>query len=256
MAKQTLLTLACLLASAGCDSPVVVSPKVTVTVLSYVDSVRLLPSGSGGSHTVHCGVTYELLPLSKPVHWKDVAFQYHFGADRSQVDEQIYVPADTLERSWRTITRNGSALVGSRWEFGAPVPFSVTAEMQYSIEGESVVKTVRPRFSCGPEPTPADSAPKVSGFVTPLADLQRGSTLRINYQANSTLGLWETSIRITGAFTQTTRYPEDFRKIATREVTISIPIDATVGEPVHIAVSTTDAALLHNFITFTSAPLR
>jgi hypothetical protein len=240
----------------SCDSPSSVPPAVRVTVIPHVDSVQIVPPLGAGSHRVHCAVTYELQPTSRPVSWRDAVFQFHFGAVRTQIDDQIYLSGDAIQKSWQTFEYKGASIVGSFWGFDAVVPFSVTAEMSYVVEGSATLQTVTPRFSCGPEPAPTDTPPRLTGSIDPPAELRPGSALRINYVASSTLGLWETSIYITGAFTQTIRQSENFTKSSQREVIVQVPAGATVGQPVHVGISTTDAALLNTSVTFTTAVIR
>jgi hypothetical protein len=247
--------LACIvvLLLAACDGATDPGPQATATVLSHVDAVRLLTPAGTGSHPVECDVTYELLLSGAPVEWQSALFQYHFGADRTQVFGIVFMPGDTIAASWRQVTFNGRPIVGIQWKTGAEVPFSVTTEMTYIPRGESAAKVTRSRFSCGPEPSVGDGQPTINATVTPTTPVLPGAEIRVRYNASSTIGLWESAINVTGAFTQVTRYPENFQTTSSREVVITVPANAARGQPIYIAVSTTDPGLRSSFVTFTAA---
>jgi hypothetical protein len=254
-AASACLAAACALLLAACDTATAPPPPTQVVLLSHAGPVTLLPDAAGGSHHVRCEITYELVGADAQVRWLDALFQFHFGAARTSVDESIQVDGHALERSWEPLRVDGRALLGSRWLFVSPVPFSITAEMAYTLSGSPSVRVARSRTSCGPEPGAADGVPRVTATVTPLSAPTRGSPLRVSYAATSTLGLWETAIHVTGAWQEVIRVPEGFRTDVAGEVVLTVPDHALAGMPVNIAVSTVDAALRSSFVTFATAPV-
>jgi hypothetical protein len=175
--------------------------------------------------------------------WVDGVMRFYAGTNRSAPIDSVPMSKVEVDEAWGNEIRAGSAS-NADWRFSAPLPFEVEIEFRFMADGSSSTSTTKKRFACGPLPPPgAVAPPAVTQFtVAPTTgELQRGDALEITYAANSSWGLWETTIEISGPFTMKQAVAENGASSASRTVRLQVPPGAVRGVPIAVSIRTLDA---------------
>jgi hypothetical protein len=228
----------------GCADSTGLGPaKVEVTIMSQNGPDVVQPSPS--EITVTCSVGLNAMNEGGvPATWLDSWVLVFAGPDRSRAVDTLQIDAATMEQAWgsRTVEPANRAISG--WTFTASVPFAITFVFRYRGRTD-FAKESRPSFHCGPE-VPLGTLPPTFTALSaePSAgEIQSGDSVRVTYTAESTVGLWETSVRFSGACELAQTFPEVFALTVTRSLKLFVPSGCTPGQMLEITVEATDVAL-------------
>ena len=228
----------------GCGDSTGLGPtRVEVTILSVTgpDVVQQSPS----EFTVSCSVVFDAMNRGGGrATWVDSWVLVYAGPDRSVPVDTVEIPAAIMEQAWGGATLEPSDRLISGWTFSANVPFAATFVFRYRPQA-GLPKAVSASFSCGPDVPPGAPPPTFKTLsVEPAAgEIQSGQTVRVTYTAESSVGLWETSVMLSGACEAEYRFPEVFALSTTRTVAVLVPPGCTLGLPLDVTVGATDVAL-------------
>jgi len=198
-----------------------------------------------GRPVIRCEVELEAVATGDGhATWQSGVFRWYMGVDRTApIDSQI-VSKDEVHTTW------GSSVIGagrarSKWQFWADAPFEVEIALRYTVDGAARTDTATKRLACGAVPPAAGVArPTVTDVrITPATgDLEPGDTVTVTYTAASTIGLWTTTVVISGPFDARQSFSEQQLKSRVRTVTIPVPPGARHGAALTVAVIAEDAA--------------
>src|SRR5205823_6646365 len=76
----------------------------------------------------------------------------------------------------------------------------------------------------------------------PTGPVQPGDILKLDYRATSSVGLWETTIALSGPCTARWILPEGLQQSVTRVVSVAIPFACQLGVPLRLSATAVDAA--------------
>lgn len=244
------------LAASACDS-------ATDTDSTPTPGVEVRLSGSAGNLSVttspegrrvaECPVELTAtVPAGKGglVTWGDATMRWYFGLDRSTPDDSTVFTGPEIARGFGTAQIAPGEARRASWRFWAGAPYKATLAISYREGNDGPLKRVEYTFTCGPEaplagaPLPTirdltvhDESDAVGHEVLP------GHTLRISLAGQSQVGLWETGVIVSGAFSAHVRVPHGLEAQSRHGVSIRIPPDAVVGEPIRIQAYAADAFL-------------
>lgn len=210
---------AALLALGGCDSstssdppgpPTPPATKIQVA-LTGTPGAMVAYTGPDGRYRAECPVALVGTATGKQgsaVRWQGGRMLFHFGMSRTAASDTTPLSVDEVARGWGTPEIAGGATQNAQWKFYASAPFKVTVEMGYLEVATGATGTASYTFTCGPTP-PAAGAPtpvvsnvsvRPAGLDSAATTVVPGRMLTISYEAESALGVWESGILITGAF--------------------------------------------------------
>jgi hypothetical protein len=168
-------------------------------------------TGPDGRYRAECPVALVGTATGKQggaVRWQGGRMLFYFGMSRTVPSDTAPLSVDEVVRGWGTPEIASGATQKAQWKFYADAPFKVTVEMGYREDATGATGTASYTFTCGPTPPVAGApAPVVSNVRVMPAGLDSAATtvvpgrmLTITYEAESALGVWESGIVITGAF--------------------------------------------------------
>ncbi len=217
--------------------------NVQVTVLSQSGPDIAQPTPSEISITCSVGLN-AINTGGPPATWADSWMLFFAGPNRSVPVDTFKISAATMEQAWGAATIEGGHNQYSGWTLTANVPFAVTFVFRYR-SGLGLPREVRTSFQCGPD-VPSGGAPpsfKSVGIQPATGEIQSGDSVLVTYTAESTVGLWETIVVMSGACDAASSFPEQFTTTVTRTVKLFVPAGCTLGRPLDIAVQAFDIAL-------------
>jgi hypothetical protein len=228
----------------GCrDSTGPDSARVEVKVLSVTDPYIAQPTPS--EITVSCDVVLDALNRGGGrATWIDSWLLVYVGPDRTVAIDTVEISAAIMEQAWGGATLEAGDRHLSGWTFTADIPFAATFVFRYRAQIGSA-NELRASFTCGPD-VPLRSPPPTftSVIVEPsTGEIQSGDSVRVTYTAQSSAGLWETSVRLSGACEAKQIFAELFVLSTTRTVKMFVPAGCTLGLPLEVTVQATDIAL-------------
>jgi hypothetical protein len=244
------------LAATACDSATDSKPEPTAGVV-----VQL--SGSAGNLTVatspegkrvaECPVELiATVPAGKGglVTWGDATMRWYFGTDRSAPSDSSVFSGHEIARGWGSPQIGPGEARRAQWRFWAGAPYKATLVLSYQEGTKGPLKKVEYTFTCGPEaPQAAVPVPTITGLQVYDEgnaigrEVLPGCMLRVSYVGKSSVGLWETGVVVSGAFSAHVRVPHSLEGHSGHGVSIPIPPDAVVGEPIRIQAYAADAFL-------------
>jgi predicted small integral membrane protein len=195
-----------------------------------------------------------------PVTWQDATMRWYFGIDRTAPADSSVFSAQEIAGGWGAAQIAPGQTQRANWRFWAGAPYRATLEIRYRKGTNGPVGKAEYTFTCGPD-APAGGAPlpTISGLTVrdggnPVGrEILPGRTLSISYIGNSGVGLWETGVIVSGAFSAHVRIPHSLEGHAGQGVTIPIPSDAVMGEPIRIQSYAADAFLQVGTTIFTDS---
>ena len=219
-------------------------PMLTVQASGSASQPHVLVEG--GVQSVACLFSYRLNAAGDAgasASWQGATLRFYVGADRT-------TPADSLQLTAAELVEEiGSAAIAPgehrfvELGFVASIPFGMEAEFRYRVQGADATESVRAYAPCVVPVEQAGSTPaRVSDVVitTSPGPLEPGDTLKLSWTAESTTGLWETGVVLTGAFQAQHRTPAAFLKQLATSVALVVPRDVRLGEPVQVQVYAVD----------------
>ncbi|HXL35387.1 MAG TPA: hypothetical protein VN953_10715 [Gemmatimonadales bacterium] len=175
--------------------------------------------------------------------WGDATLRLFAGKDRSTPIDTFVVPAATVQSAWGKPDIGPGESEESGAQFAAEIPFGGEIRYRYSPSG-SGTKTAVFRFDCGPAPTVTSFPPVITALSVepPTGPVQPGDILKLDYRATSRVGLWETTIALSGPCTARWILPEGLQQSVTRVVSVAIPFACRLGVPLRLSATAVDAA--------------
>ena len=227
----------------GCSDSTGPGPtRVDFTILSQSGPDVVQPTPS--EITLTCSVLLKAINHGNgPATWLESWLLLYAGPNRSVPIDTVKIPAATMEQAWgATLEPGDSAIAG--WEFTANVPFAATFVFRYRPP-IGLPKASRPSFTCGPDVPPGSVPPtfKTLSVDPSTGEIQSGDSMRVTYTAESSVGLWQTSVLLSGACEAGQNFPELFALTVTRTVNVFVPSGCTLGQPLEVTVGATDIAL-------------
>ncbi len=242
--RLTLAAFLVVVGSCGGASTAAPSPSLDVAtsaaiatgpqILFYADSFR-----------VACGVDVTVTATgTDTATWVDGEMRLYYGTDRS-------VPLDSMPVSLSDIQVAGgkSPIVPGQIQTlrlypQSGAPFSADIELRYK-PFHAGNKTATASLDCGPKVPPGTPAPTIDSIsVTHAsASLQPSDTVTVNYKVTSPVGVWQTTVDLTGPCTIHEKYQNDLQTTLNASVRIPIPAACQLGVPITATVSATDAGL-------------
>jgi hypothetical protein len=233
------------LAAAACGDSTGPESNVTVTVsLTQLNGPSVLDLGAG-EQRVECELDLRASASGAArATWRDATVMFYAGKDRRTPIDSAVVPATDIQDAWGSPDIGPGETQQSAWRFSAGIPFGIAFVYRYQPEGGGV-RSTRVAFTCGPEIPFLVEPPRVTG-VTLLPqgiEIAAGDQLTVGFTAQSDLGLWSTDVRLLGACALEQHFAEPFLKLSEHTVIFTIPAACTLGAPLSVQVTATDAAL-------------
>ncbi|PYP60221.1 MAG: hypothetical protein DMD44_02950 [Gemmatimonadetes bacterium] len=99
-------------------------------------------------------------------------------------------------------------------------------------------------FDCGPAPSATTPPPVITALSVepPTSPVQPGDLLKLDYSATSGVGLWKTTIALSGPCTARWIFGEGLQQSVQRVVSVPIPFSCRLGVPLTLSANTVDAA--------------
>jgi hypothetical protein len=242
------------LALAACDSttlskpPEPAAPETKVT-LSGVMGEMMTSAGSNGGTRAECVSNLTATASGKQqssVRWQGGRMVWHFGMDRSTPTDTTPISGAEAVQAWGADRITVGAPQATRYNFWAGAPFTVALEFDYLEEATGAIGTTRHVLTCGPTP-PTGGAPvpvvrnvRVTQIFgdTAITRVLPGRAIKVSYEAESSLGVWESGVLVSGAFNARFTAPHAVTGVrggmVKGSVEITVPADARVGEPIQI----------------------
>jgi len=238
-------TLACLaFVLTACSDTTGPGASIDVTVSLVSMDGPTLSVGPDSAPRIACNVDVRATATgSGRATWGDATLRLFAGKDRSTPIDTFVVPAATVQSAWgkRDIGPGESEESGA--QFAAGIPFGGEIRYRYSPSG-SGTKTAVFSFDCGPAPTVTSFPPVITALSVepPTGPVQPGDILKLDYRATSRVGLWETTIALSGPCTARWILPEGLQQSVTRVVSVAIPFACQLGVPLRLSATAVDAA--------------
>lgn len=219
--------------------------SLALTATGYVSDPEVLALNDGVQR-VACMFTFSVAATGDAgasAEWAGATLRFFIGADRATPFDSLALTATELAEYFKAPRiREGEQLSMSLGLAGS-IPFGMEAVFRYRVEGRDAVGETEAYVPCVVPVQNAGSAPPV--VTGPFIDAgggppEPGDTVRISWTAASTTGLWETGIAVTGAVSYTQRVPAAYASEMRREVTLVIPGDVRLGEPLRVQVYAVD----------------
>ncbi|HET7322270.1 MAG TPA: hypothetical protein VFI96_07245, partial [Longimicrobiaceae bacterium] len=244
---RRLTSVLILLSLIACDSTTDPGVPLTIAVTAATGELTILPADGEGPK-IQCPVTFEANASGSTeatALWQGAVFRWYFGPDSTAAVDSLVASSSELSNQWDADRIAVGHPQQSTWSFWGTAPFRMTAEFEYLVEPGKELSSVRAQFNCGPVPSQSAAAPTVSILdVSPdSSDVEPGDSLEVTYSASSSLGLWQTVVRTSGAFEHSIATAEEYRTSTTRTVRLAIPSNAQLGEEVEISVNAQDIGL-------------
>jgi hypothetical protein len=201
--------------------------------------------GDGGQ-SVACLFTFSLAATgdaNASATWAGATLRFYAGADRTTpIDSLTLSAAEMAEEFKAPGIRSGERRAAALGLVGS-IPFGMDGEFRYKVQGSDAAGAARAYVPCVvPTQDPQSAPPTVSGVTLTVAPgpLEPGDTVRVSWKAQSTTGLWETGVVVTGAFDRRYRVPAAYSPQLTHTAAFVVPVDARLGERVNVQVYAVD----------------
>jgi len=224
------------------DSTAPVPPDVTVIVsLTQVTAPTI--SGFPGEESIECQISLRATAQGDGrATWNDATLLFYAGPDRTTAVDSIPISKADIQSSWSSADIGVGETQESGWRVSAGIPFGAALVYRYKVpSGE--VRSTRITFTCGPE-IPANPAPPTitAVTVTPAGDeIEPGDTIVVHYTAASTIGLWTSTLRMSGACTVEQSFSERLLTTSEHTVLIVVPPGCALGRLLTFSVFAADA---------------
>jgi len=218
------------------------SVDVTVSLVSMDGPT--LSVGPDSAPRIACSVDVRATATgSGRATWGDATLRLFVGKDRSTPIDTFVVPTATVQSAWGKPDIGPGESEQSVAQFAANIPFGGEIRYRYSPPG-SGAKTAVFSFDCGPAPTVTTFPPVITALSVepPAGPVQPGDILKLDYRATSRVGLWETTIALSGPCTARWILPEGLQQSVTRVVSVAIPFACRLGVPLRLSATAVDAA--------------
>lgn len=240
------LVLVATLAGAGVACGDATGPGSPVVVAVHVEqfrgpSLRYTPDSEP---TIGCGADVRATATgSGTATWLRATVDFFGDKGGKRLLGTATFPDSDVQSAWGQPDIAAGESQRSRISAAASEPFHAVVHYSYR-PGSGPIQSADLDIDCGPA-IPADTpAPSVTALAvqSDTSPLQPGGTLRISYTATSTVGLWETIVRMTGPCDVKQVLPDSLKRSITRTVRIPIPAGCRLGIPIGVSVAPEDAA--------------
>ena len=238
----SLASLAVLLAA--CSDAAGPGASIDVTVSLVTLQGPTLSVGPDSAPRIACSVDVRATAAgSGRATWGDATLRLFAGKNRSTPVDTIVVPASTVQSAWGKPDIGPGESEQSRAQFGANLPFGGEIRYHYSPDGGGV-RTAVVTFDCGPAPSATTPPPVITALSVepPTSPVQPGDLLKLDYSATSGVGLWKTTIALSGPCTARWIFGEGLQQSVQRVVSVPIPFSCRLGVPLTLSANTVDAA--------------
>jgi hypothetical protein len=190
---------------------------------------------------IECGFSLRAQSPGTEVRWLGASMTRYAGLTSEAIATTTF--SDTVVRGQWGSTVLGTDPEYSGWDVTQDVPFSVQFDFHYTATDGSGDGETSLTASCG-----AVAATGTPPAVSRLAALgtgpvQPGDTFRVIYAANSAIGLWQSSIDLSGPCHLTQSFSENSQDSVTRSVSFILPTDCQLGVPITLSATVQDRAL-------------
>ncbi len=243
LARCRRLIVVALIASA-CDDSSAPPLPIAVTIEPTIVEGPTISALENGTNEVACRVSFAAVATGAGTAvWDSGAFLFYGGRDRSEPLDTVPLSAAKLADYWDA----GEIIVGEmqqfQVEFTAPWGFGIGVIMYYHALDGGARGTAATEFDCGPRIPPDSPPPTVTALsVEPAGTVEPGKQIVVSYAANSEAGLSRTVVRLSGACTLSVTNAEQLVTAVTRSVTLHVPSDCRLDQPLTVTVTMTDAA--------------
>lgn len=234
--------LAFALAACGDSTGPAASVDVTVSLLSLQGPT--LSVGSDSIPRIACNVDVRATATGAGrATWGDATLLLFVGKERSAPVDSVVVPASTVQSAWGKADIGPGETEESGGQFAANIPFGGEIRYRYLPQG-SGARTAVINFDCGPAPDATTPPPVITAFSVepPTGPVQPGDTIKVDYSATSGLGLWETTIALSGPCTARWIFAEGLQQSVTRVARLPVPTSCRLGVPLTLGATAVDAA--------------
>ena len=233
----------CAATAAACrdaTAPTLPLEPVSIAVTALVTPTYL--TDSAGRQLVECELPLQAHnTTSQRAIWLAATFAFFLPADSSSPFAVDTIPAAAIAASWGSDSLGPDSVKTARWQVSATVPYTLKILFSYQLTGGALATSEVP-VSCEP-PTAPGPPPTITTLTYQPDSLQPGDTLRLSYAATSSVGLWQTTIEVSGPCDTTLLVPEQLQHSASHVVALRMPARCGLGVPVGIFASTSDARL-------------
>jgi hypothetical protein len=240
---KRLVTLAASLVLVSCSDSTGPGESVVVTITDRHGPD--IVTGDSGQVVLSCGASLRAKSTgAERIEWLDgVARVFPVNDDVHALDS-VVLSAASITAAWGQAGLGPSEELTSQWIVSSLVPFTLRLTFHYRLAGADASGGgfVTVAIPCAP-PAPDSPPPVISTFqlVSPIAEA--GKPLIINYAASSGAGLWQTLVHYSGACTGSARFVDSLRSSVSRQLSVMLPRDCQLGQPLQVSVSASDAAL-------------
>src|SRR2546421_5132594 len=228
----------------GCGDTTGPGTPIDVTVSLLSRDGPNLSVGPDSAPRIACSVDVRATATgSGRATWGDATLRLFAGKDRSTPIDTFVVPTARVQSAWGKPDIGPGESEESGAQFAANIPFGGEIRYRYSPSG-SGTKTAVFTFDCGPAPTVTTFPPVITALSLepPTGPVQPGDILKLDYRATSRVGLWETTIALSGPCTARWILPEGLQQSVTRVVSVAIPFACRLGVPLRLSATAVDAA--------------
>lgn len=227
----------------ACNDTTGPRPSVSVSVLTQ--ATPSYAADSDGQQLILCEVTLQAHNGGQEdASWMDATFAFYPVNDSQTPFAIDTIPADTIHSSWgaESIGIGQNSDETARWDVIADIPFTLKMRFAYGWAKGSVAFS-EVSVSCKP-PTPAGPPPTITTLRDQVDTAPEPSdTLHVSYAANSSVGLWQTLIHVTGPCDVTVSVPESLQLAAIHDVGVRLPAGCSLGVPVRVTATVLDLGL-------------
>ena len=199
---------------------------------------------SGHPDDLSCGVELSATATgTDTATWLDGMVRWYAGVDRSEpLDSPARATAD-IRLTWGNHDIGAGQTQTSHWQVQAAVPFHAGIRIPLSAR-HSNVKTATAVVRLRPEGRARHASPHPSTRQRTRhapASLQPSDTLTVNYTVSSPVGIWQSTVELSGPCTSQDKFPEQLKTKLYPVAHPAIPANCPLGVPITVTVSATDA---------------
>ena len=178
-----------------------------------------------------------------------ITARFYIGANRSMPIDSVTIPAADAMQFWSNPHINPGGTSETALLIEAAIPFSMELDFGY-VPDAAGARYSRASVTCGPEVPPNAPAPVVtSAVIVTQGEIEPGDFMEIEYAATSAVGLWSTSVSVSGpcSFSRVVRNRGE--KTVSARTALQVPRECQLGVPMIVSVGAVDAALHESMLS-------
>jgi hypothetical protein len=236
------------LALAACGDGTGSEPTLSVTLTANASEPTINAASTGAPQSISCDLSFHAragVDGDASAVWGAGKLRFYAGAPGSAPLDSLMLSQVEVARSFGDDVLIGGQAQSSSWRVTAPRPFRIEGSFTYRVRGSSRDRSATASAACAPDGVLTSGPPPtlVNVLVTGPTMPEPGDTLTVSWTAGSEQGLWETGVRVTGAWQAEARVAARGEKALNRTVQLVIPENATLGQPVQLLVFAVDVNL-------------